>query len=138
MEGLQSASRLTIGYTIVYSIAMLNQVVTKNMLIAKHGKSFDRYQAPEMRSADRLLGNLLEWTPIFLGPIWSLSSSQLLSERHVAVAWTYIGLRALYVGLVRSFGVSGNGRNTPLWAATFPAYGCLSYLLFQATSLLLF
>lgn len=141
MNQLLAVSRITVGYTLLYSGAMLHQVMTKNLLIAQQqqqqGKTFDRYNSTEMRNADRLLANFMEWLPIFMGPLWALAASDQLTETHVRIAWSYVGTRGLYAALVLAYGVAGNGRNTRLWASTFPGYGCLLYLLYQSVSLVL-
>jgi hypothetical protein len=52
-----------------------------------------------------------------------------LSDTSIAMGWTYIGLRLLYVGLSVKYGVNEHGHNKPLWASTLPSYVCLLYLL---------
>ena len=125
-----AAARITIAYTTLYSLTMLNQVVQKKRLLQKYGKKFDRYSSAEMRDADRLTGNFLEWNLIFLGPLWCLAAMGSLSDASIVMAWTYVGLRVLYFGLSIQYGVNGQGLNKPLWLSTFPSYICLFYILF--------
>jgi hypothetical protein len=157
---VEAASQITVTFCGVYFLTLLNQFVQKRLLVARYkreGRAFDRYEAAEMRHHDRLTANMLEWTPCFLGPLWCLavngrssrssggpvlaedttvtslsSSASLLSDTCVAVAWTYVGLRILYFGLILRYGVAGSGQNVALWAATLPGYACLMYLLAQA------
>ena len=129
---LLTAAKITVAYTTLYSMTMLNQVVQKKRLLTKYGKSFDRYSSTEMRDADRLTGNFMEWSLIFLGPLWSLAAMEALSATSILMAWTYVGLRVLYLGLSIQYGVNEQGLNKPLWLSTFPSYICLSYILFAS------
>jgi len=88
----------------------------------------DRYNCPELLNADRLVANILEWTPIFLGSVWSLAAVDRLDERCRKFSWGYVGLRAVYLVLVVKYGVAKGGRNKPLWVSTFPSYICLIFL----------
>jgi hypothetical protein len=150
------ASQITLTYCGVYSLTIVNQLIQKVSLYAqykKEGKVFDRYTAIEMRNADRINSNMIEWTPLFLTPLWCLAlnssstnhhhhqdggdgtantTSSLLTDTCVTVAWMYVGFRILYFALVCKYGVSSNGRNVPLYGATFPAYGCIVYLTVSA------
>jgi hypothetical protein len=149
IRAIQAASQITVAYCGVYSLTLLNQLVHKKLLHAqycKEGKVFDRYTAIEMRPIDRINANMLEWMPIFLGPLWILalnsnqgggsgaadSGSSLLTDTCVTVSWMYVGFRVLYFALVLKYGVSSVGRNIPLYAATFPGYACLVYLMTRA------
>jgi uncharacterized MAPEG superfamily protein len=127
-----AAAQITVVYSIVYFVTMLNQVVMKKRLHRKLGKSFDRYHSLEMRNADRLTGNFLEWTLLFLGPVWSMAMTDAFSDMSKKLAWMYVGLRMLYVGLSLKYGVNEQGNNVPLWVSTFPSYMCLLYLLVAA------
>jgi uncharacterized MAPEG superfamily protein len=131
--GIFAAARITLVYSTIYSVTMVNQVVSKKMLHRKLGKSFDRYNSLEMRNADRLTGNFLEWTPLFLSPLWSMAMTETFSDVSQTMAWTYLGLRMLYVGLSFKYGVNEQGHNVSLWASTLPSYICLIYLLVAAT-----
>ena len=137
---LMNASKVTVAYSTVYWICMLNQVATKQRLIRKYKaqkETFERYNSPEMRDADRLVANFMEWTPVFWGPMWSLTAASRFDDTAVKAAWTYVGLRAVYAALLMKYGVSSAGVNKPLWAATFPAYICLIYIWIQSLKLLL-
>jgi uncharacterized MAPEG superfamily protein len=132
---LLTAAKITVAYSTIYSLTMLNQVVQKKRLYKKYASknnSFDRYNSVEMRDADRLTGNFMEWSMVFLGPLWSMAAIEALSDTVVFMAWTYVGLRVLYVVLSIRHGVNSQGLNKPLWLATFPSYPCLAYILFAS------
>ena len=132
----------TAAFTIVYMTALLFQVFTKQYLIQqakKNNTRFDRYTSVAMRSPDRLVANLIEWSFVFLPLLWTLAmTDKLSSESSVVVmaAWTYVALRALYVVLVARHGVSDTGRNKALWISTYPAYVCLAVMLVKAAPIL--
>jgi hypothetical protein len=65
------------------------------MLHRKLGKSFDRYNSLNMRDADRLTGNFLGWTPLFLGPLWSMAMTETFSDVSQIMAWKYLEPRML-------------------------------------------
>ena len=129
------AAQITVGYCGLYSMTMLNQSIQKQLLIRQakqEGKVFERYKSPAMLTHDRLPANFIEWMPAFLGPLWCMAATDTLSDQSVKVAWTYVALRVLYVGLIAKYGVHSGGRNVSLWISTFPGYGCLLYLLVAA------
>jgi uncharacterized MAPEG superfamily protein len=83
-------------------------IVKEGASQSKSTKVFDRYQSPGMLSADRAVGNLLEWTPVFLELLWMLvvmedggEQKGLMSHRSTIyyAAWAYVGFRFLYVVL---------------------------------------
>ena len=129
------AAKLTVVFVLLYALTMVNIVVAKKRLLRQHQqekKVFDRYQSPQMQTADRLQGNFLEWAPIFLGLLWSLAATSNLSKASLVAAWLYLALRLLYVVLILKHGVATNGANRPLWISTFPSYLCLLYMTQQA------
>ena len=131
----KTAARLTVIFCALYGMTFVNVLRVKKVLFRqarKAGRTFDRYTDPKMRVADRLQANLLEWSPIFLGLVWSLGVVGALEGVVLGASWTYLGLRALYIGLVLQKGVSTNGMNRHLWISTFPGYACLLYLLAAA------
>jgi uncharacterized MAPEG superfamily protein len=138
---LIKAAQITVVFTALYWLTFINVLVTKRRLLKQARlarKEFDRYTSQQMRNADRLVANFLEWSPIFFGLLWSLAATANLSKSSsVAVAWTYVGMRALYIVLVLMHGVSSDGMNKALWISTTPAYFCLMYLTLQAFRLLL-
>lgn len=166
------ACRLTVSYLLVYSSAIVLQVVTKKRLLRRSSSRshhhhhpqqkkeqkehpFDRYQNLEMLAADRAVGNLLEWTPIYLGLVWVLAALDGLGGASTSTttssattwwslqaacyhaAWGYIGTRILYLLLIYTKGISLDGKQSSLYAATYPAYACLIILLVQAVKLLI-
>lgn len=129
------AGRITISYCGVYALTLLSQIVVKKRLHSqakKEGKVFERYKAPGMFPYDRMTANFLEWMPAFLGPLWSMAATGTLTDRSVTMAWVYVGLRALYVGLVWQWGLRTTGYNPSVWISTFPGYGCLLVLLVES------
>jgi uncharacterized MAPEG superfamily protein len=140
-DDLAKAAQITVVFTLLYSLTFVNVLVTKRRLLGQARaakKKFDRYTSPQMLPADRLQANFLEWSPIFLGLLWSLAATADLSNTvAVTVARIYVGLRALYIVLILRYGVNSNGMNKALWISTFPSYICLMYLGQQAVRLLL-
>jgi uncharacterized MAPEG superfamily protein len=140
-DDLAKAAQITVVFILLYSLTFVNVLVNKKRLLGQaraDKKKFDRYTSPQMLPADRLQANFLEWSPIFLGLLWSLAATANLSKgSSVAVAQIYVGLRALYIVLLLRYGVGSNGMSKPLMISTFPAYICLLYLGKQAVRLLL-
>mmetsp|Transcript_3582 Transcript_3582/g.7421 ORF Transcript_3582/g.7421 Transcript_3582/m.7421 type:complete len:120 (+) Transcript_3582:68-427(+) len=119
----------------------MNIMRTKRKGLAKakkEGKEFNRYTSSEMFIADRLNSKFLEWSPIFLGLLWSLAAVGRLHQLFpLCTAWTYVGLRALYIFLILRYGVQTDEMNKGLWLSTFPEYICiLGMTLFVLPSLL--
>ena len=134
-ENLLRAARLTVAFLFLYMLTFFNILKTKNHLIREaslHGKIFDRYSCPQMQTADRLMGNFLEWSPIYLGLVWSLAATGNWTRMTIAAAWGYIGLRGIYMVLLLQHGVAANGRNKSLWISTFPSYACLLWMMIHA------
>lgn len=137
---LSQAARITVVFVLLYEVTFANGLITKKRLLQEsrqQKKPFDRYKSPHMHTADRLQSNFLEWSPIFLGLLWSLAATSNLSRNSVVAAWVYLGLRALYIVLILRYGVASNGFNKPLWISTFPGYVCLLYMTQQAIRLIL-
>jgi len=134
-DDLTKAAQITVVFLTLYSFTFINVLVNKKRML-KHAhlekKTFDRYASPQMHNADRLLGNFLEWSPIFLGLVWSLAATANLTPSSITVAWTYVALRCLYLVLLLRQGVASDGMNRHLWISTFLAYLCLTYLWIQA------
>ena len=142
---LVAAAQITVVFTILYALTFVNGLITKRLLLARetasrqnndNEKPYDRYTHPDMRNADRLQANFLEWSPIFLGNLWSLAVTGNLTPRCVTASWTYVGLRALYIVLMKRHGVASTGKNTALYPSTMPSYVCLLYLLQHAVRVL--
>lgn len=132
--GIVNASKVTVVYTCIYTIAMYYEIYVKLTTLRKYhlkGKVVNRYDCPELLSSDRLTANFREWTIPFLGPVFCLGlTDQLDDESNMSLkyAWTYVGLRGLYVLLVMKYGIHTGGINKPLWISTFPGYYCLTML----------
>mmetsp|Transcript_4817 Transcript_4817/g.12253 ORF Transcript_4817/g.12253 Transcript_4817/m.12253 type:complete len:148 (+) Transcript_4817:218-661(+) len=140
-DDIRAAARLTVIFCALYGATFANVLRVKKMLFRQAreaGRTFDRYTSLQMRVADRLQANLLEWSPIFLGLVWSLGVVGALDGVALWTAWIYLSLRALYIGLVLQEGVSSSGMNRHLWISTFPAYACLITMSIAAISNLWF
>jgi len=134
-ENLDEAARITVVFVILYVVTFVNIAVSKKRLLRlahQEGKVFDRYESSGMQTADRLQGNILEWSPIFLGLVWSLASTSNLSFNCVVASWMYLVARAFYIVLVLNRGVAADGVNSSLWISTTPAYACLLYMMQHA------
>jgi hypothetical protein len=134
---LVDVTQITLWYTILYFATLVNQFLHKKYyqrLYRRSGKRLDRYNSQEMQNPDRLTGNFIEWTPVFLSPIWCLSITRTLSSQSIHVSYAYLALRLFYFALSIKYGVSYDGNNKPLWISTFPAYVCLFYLYKEAIS----
>jgi len=135
-DDLLTAARITVVYLMLYGTTFANTNLAKKRAARQH-RNFDRYNnnSPSMLVADRLQGNFLEWSPVFLGLLWSLAATFHLSSTTAAAvaAWIYVALRALYIVLILlRRGVNSQGRNSQLWISTFPAYVCLLCMLIEA------
>ena len=140
-DHLRSAGQATTAFLALYSSTFVLVLKCKRTALQNAraaGKRFDRYNSPEMHVVDRLQGNFLEWSPIFLGLLWTLAANGALSGPALAAVWGYVTLRALYVVLILKNGLKDNGMNKPLWISTFPAYGCLSVMFAKAVAVLFF
>lgn len=140
-NGIRKAAQITVVYTFLYWLTLINIVYNKKKWLRqarKANKMFERYSSPQMHNADRLVGNFLEWSPVFMGLLWPLAATGNLTSTSTNVAWMYVGLRAFYIVLEIRYGVASDGLNKQLWISTFPAYLCLNYLLLQAAHRLFF
>lgn len=136
--GTLAAAKITVAFSGLYGLTFVNILISKKRMSQKakaEGKTFNRYESKDMQTADRLNGNILEWYPVFMGPLWALAFTGLLDDTCVAVAWTYFGLRVLYAGLILKNGVAQSGINRSLWVSTFPGYACLIFLFIKAMRL---
>ena len=107
---LLAAARCTVVFALLYAATFVNVLASKKRALRKAAaahkdQAYDRYASLDMRPADRLQANFLEWSPAFLGLMWSLAATGRLGGRGAAVCWAYVGLRALYVVLVCRRGI---------------------------------
>lgn len=140
-DHLRCAGQATITFLALYGSTFVLVLKCKRTCLQKAraaGKRFDRYTSPDMHVVDRLQGNFLEWSPMFLGLLWTLAANGVLSGAALAATWGYLVLRTLYMVLILQHGLSDNGMNKQLWISTFPAYGCLSVMFAKALAVLLF
>jgi len=72
---LLTATRITVVFLMLCSVNFVNILVTKKWLLRQNREKFDCCTSPSMRTADRLQANFLEWSPIFLGLLWSLAAT---------------------------------------------------------------
>ena len=141
-DDILRAAQISVLYLTLYCVTFVNTLATKRRLLKQASlakMTFNRYTSPQMHSADRLVGNFTEWSPVFLGLMWSLAATNNLTQSSAAMAaWTYLGLRGLYIVLQLKYGLSPDGVNKMLWISTFPSYLCLLFMWIQALHLLLF
>ena len=141
-DSLRAAGQLTVAFLCLYGSIFVLILLRKKHLSrkAKANKTkFDRYKSFEMHVVDRLQGNFLEWSPLFLGLTWSLAAVGALCETLTLIAaWMYVAVRFLYIILVLQNGVAQDGLNKALWPSTFPAYACLLFMAFRAIAVLYF
>jgi uncharacterized MAPEG superfamily protein len=138
---LIDAGRITVAFLTLHFICLLNVLFHKRRCLKQAmaaNKVFDRYTSKKMHVPDRMFNNFLEWSPLFLGLLWSLAATENLNPVSFYAAWTYVGVRALYIVLVLHHGVASNGMNKALWIATVPAYFCLICMFCQASYNLFF
>ena len=136
------AAQLTVAFVILYKICMMNILRMKIQCInnvnkqrqrgEKEAQQFDRYSSPAMHTADRLVGNFLEWYPMFIGLVWSLALTGNLNTTCYVASWLYVILRGLYIVLILQYGVATNGINTSLAISTIPSYICLIIMCCEA------
>merc|ERR1712013_172318 len=127
------AARCTAVFCLLYLVTFVNVLVRKFVCLrearqADKKKEYDQYTSLDMRPADRLQANFLEWFPVYFGLLWSLALTENLGSSGASVSRAYLCLRALYIVLVLKSGVSSNGLNPNLYVSTLSAYACLTYL----------
>jgi uncharacterized membrane protein YecN with MAPEG domain len=132
----KEASLVTACYLLMFSLTQVVQGLSRTRMEfqAKAKKQhFDRYTDPRMRPLDRVVGNTLEWLPIFLGLFWL---SALLGADCITLGWAYVLCRVFYAGLVYGgWGISKTtGAKFPILLATVPCYVILGKLAAQVFS----
>ena len=133
----REVARVVFVLIFAFFVAIVNQLVVKvqELKAARlRNERFVRWAPSNMRmlTADRLVGNLVEWGFIF----WPLFAAAVLlygpQGAHVMAGLLYAIARLGYVvvgaGFSRVFPSHGNMHKTPLMAFTTPAYLCLLYL----------
>lgn len=81
-----------------------------------------------MIPADRLVGNMLEWTVVFLPVWWMAIITTAADSTTVALGWAYIACRVLYMLLVMNGGIYTKNIKPIMFLATVPAYVILTWL----------
>ena len=82
-QSILGTARVTVAFTSVYIVSLCYQIICKKRLLRKarlKGEPFNRYGHPELHNADRLVANILEWSPIFLCPLWCLAVTDRLDQ----------------------------------------------------------
>ena len=82
-QSILGAARVTVAFISVYIVSLLYLIYCKKRLLRKarlKGEPLNRYGHPELHNADRLVANLLEWSLIFLGPLWCLAVTDRLDQ----------------------------------------------------------
>eukprot|EP00667_Euglena_gracilis_P025705 EG_transcript_30376 len=93
----------------------------------QRNEEYDRWADLRMLAVDRLVGNTLEWLPIFLGLFWL--SLVLTAGRTLPLGWVYVASRALYAVLALNGGICRAGIRWRILLATVPSYVVLFTLL---------
>jgi hypothetical protein len=139
-EDYKGVARVTVVLVIAFIVAIGNQVATKIRLTKEYRarkEIFHRYGNAEatMITADRVVGNLVEWGFVFW-PLFALSVVLFGgSGGHVIAGYVYAASRLFYVlfGLRVALPTSGSVMKTPLLLCTPPAYVALIYLVYRLT-----
>jgi len=127
-----AASRVTFAALLVHVLNILVQTGVKIHLLRKVRERkkldpnymFDRYNSgePLLLAADRIVGNFLEWLPVFLSVLW-------LYAFHVGdpswYGWVYVVARALYPVVAFNGGIGRRGTLPIIYASTVPQYAML-------------
>lgn len=119
----RAAARVTCGFLMLFTAVLLWQGLTRvkrvKTAVAKK-ESYERAKDKAMYPIDRSVGNLLEWSPIFLGFFWV---SMILTDGATETAgWVYVAARALYPFMAVNKGIGTIGAKAPILVATVPAY----------------
>lgn len=98
-----------------------------HFIAAKKKKaSYERTKDPAMYPIDRAVGNILEWSPIFLGLFWV--SMVITNGATVKAGWLYVAARALYPVMAVNKGIGTVGAKAPILIATVPGYVALGMM----------
>ena len=124
------AAQITFAYIIVYFLCISVQVYIKiksTVTAAKKKEGlqgYKRYEDPTCLVADRIVGNTLEWMPVFLGLFWL---NYLVGQGVQSVAWVYVVCRLVYPFLAVRGGITKAGAQPLILLSTIPAYFVLFY-----------
>jgi len=127
-----AAARVTFAALLVHVLNVVVQSVVKIHLMRKVKERkrldpnyrFDRYKGDEplLVTADRVVGNFLEWLPVFLSVLW-------LYAFHVGdpswYGWVYVLARVLYPVVAFKGGIDRRGAMPIIFISTVPQYAML-------------
>eukprot|EP00668_Euglena_longa_P040587 GGOE01053439.1.p1 GENE.GGOE01053439.1~~GGOE01053439.1.p1 ORF type:complete len:145 (-),score=43.19 GGOE01053439.1:207-641(-) len=122
-EVFRGGAQVTAAMLGLYMLCLIYQGTRKFPLAAearKQKEKFDRFADPRMLAPDRMVGNTLEWLPIFLGMFWL--SLVLTAGKTLLLGWAYVAARALYAVLAVNGGICQGGVRPRILLATLPAY----------------
>ncbi|KAI8468841.1 MAG: hypothetical protein J3K34DRAFT_426099 [Monoraphidium minutum] len=123
-DKLKDACLITASYLFMYSVTMVIQGLSRATMESRAKaakKHFDRFTDPRMRPLDRVVGNTLEWLPVFLGLFWLAT---LMGAETTTLGWAYVATRVAYAVIAYTgLGISKTaGAQPPILLATVPAY----------------
>ena len=139
-EFLKAHAKVMLGYSTVFTINIGIQFAIKmNLLksfkahkakLAAEGKDvsdlrYNRYADVKLIVADRIVGNFIEWAPIFMT---LFGTNVALGNDVAALGWSYVALRFLYPFFAFAGGITEAGANPRIFGATMPMYGILLLL----------
>jgi hypothetical protein len=95
-EAFAAATRVTVAFCLLYTGALVYQGTLKirlKLAAAKRKERFERYGNLQMLVADRVVGNLLEWSVPFLALFWS--SMAATGGGTAWLGWGYVACRSV-------------------------------------------
>ena len=134
---VREAAKITMWYLFVFLVSLVYQTVVKGKLIMQAKKekkekdsktSFNRYTDERMIVADRVLGNYLEFMPVFLTLFWV---NVAITGESVWVGWIYVAARLFYPLLAAFGGIRKSGPHPLIFISTFPAYAVLVFYAYK-------
>jgi hypothetical protein len=139
-ESIREAAKITLAFGGSFIFNVLVQVKAKAGAMIAHRKAkqegskekFNRYTSDAMISADRCVGNFIEWQGLFLSLFWT---NAVLTGKEIWLGWIYVGVRLLYPILAINGGVTKGGAQPLIFLVTVPGYVVLTryaYLIYNA------
>lgn len=123
---LHECSKMTLAYLGIYTACILYQVVVKlkhTFSSMKSKNNFNRYTDDRMVVVDRIVGNMLEWAPVYMGLSWM---SMFLTNGETAnYGWLYVYCRAAFPIIASLGGLNKGGAQIYMWLCTMPSYYAL-------------
>jgi hypothetical protein len=128
LQDFKQGTLVTLAFCSLYLAALVMQGLTREKYRAQARKKKEKFLVTDERlyPLNRLVGNLLEWSVVFLPLFWVvLVATQGAS---LWLGWVYIAARSWYFVLVCNGAIRTSGPRTIILTATVPAY-CVLYAL---------